>query len=278
MNPRESPKKYLFYDDLVRGAGLGHTMCCYIYGLELACKKNIIYMPDILRAGHSFNILDPGSIENFLGLPDCRQSRSDVQKKYPDLILNIPKTDQWSETIDAANFSQASKIFLKDCYKNKRRLVLNNLFKHDTINIAITIRRGDIVAPENQKGQHRNRLKNEEYYLDIAKLVIQENKLKNYHIHIYSDGSRNQKDQYVDTNNNPLDIKALFLNHFDAVSLYLGNNDPRVTMSHFQHCVAADYFIASISGFSRLISIFRTENTTYLPLHHQLNGQNHERI
>lgn len=282
MSTSEPKKKYLFYDDLVHGAGLGHTMCCYVYGLELAYKKNIIYMPDILRAGHGFDKLELGTIESFLGLPDHRQKRLAIKKEASHLIFNFPKTNQWSETVAFINFSQASKKFLKDSYQNKRRLLLDNLFETDVINIAISIRRGDIVSPENKTGLHKNRLKNEQYYIDIAKEVVNENKLKNYHIHIYSDGAKHQTDQYVDINNNPLDIKALFLNHFNKVSLYLGNNNPKVTISHFQHCIDADYFIGSVSGFSRLISIFRTGNTTYLPLVNKQEIKNkkqeHERI
>ena len=271
-------EKYLFYDALVRGAGLGHTMCRYIYGLELAQKKKMIYMPDIIRAGHGFHTLELGTIESFLGLPDYRQKRLDI-KKDSGLILNIPYQHELANaSIEIFNFSSESKAFLKDCFQNKRRLLFDNLFATDIINIAISIRRGDIVSPENKTGSHKNRLKNEQYYIDIAKAVVNENKLKNYHIHIYSDGARHQTDQYVDINNNILDIKQLFLNHFNSVSVYIANHKPKETMSHFQHCVDADYFIGSISGFSQLISIFRKKNTTYLPLHKESNGQKHKRI
>lgn len=277
-------EKYLFYDALVRGAGLGHTMCRYIYGLELAQKKKMIYMPDIIRAGHGFHTLELGTIESFLGLPDYRQKRLDI-KKDSGLILNIPYQHELANaSIEIFNFSSESKAFLKDCFQNKRRLLFDNLFATDIINIAISIRRGDIVSPENKTGSHKNRLKNEQYYIDIAKAVVNENKLKNYHIHIYSDGSRNWPDQYVDINDNPLNIKDLFLNYFDKVSLHLGKNDPKVAMSHFQHCTDADYFIGSTSGFSDLISILRAENTSYRPLFNrkglpsELKGKSYERI
>ena len=284
VNEQGIKQKYLFYDDLVYDAGIGHAMCCYVYGLEFAYKKNIEYMPDILRLGHGFNKAKLGTIESFLGLPDHRQNRLVIKKEAPHLILNFPKTTQRSETVAFINFSQASKKFLKDSYQNKRRLLLDNSFDPDVINIAISIRRGDVVCPTNVRGVHRHRLKNEQFYINVAKEVVNQNKLKNYHIHIYSDGSRNWPDQYVDINDNPLNIKDLFLNYFDKVSLHLGKNDPKVAMSHFQHCTDADYFIGSTSGFSDLISILRAENTSYRPLFNrkglpsELKGKSYERI
>ena len=59
-------KKYLFYDNIVRGAGIGHTLACYNYGLNMALEKGLEYLPCETTPGHN---LGPIGMERLLNLP-----------------------------------------------------------------------------------------------------------------------------------------------------------------------------------------------------------------
>lgn len=50
-----SNKKYLFYDNLVKGAGMGHALCCYAHGLKRSQSLDLKFMPTQLELGFGFS-------------------------------------------------------------------------------------------------------------------------------------------------------------------------------------------------------------------------------
>ena len=81
-------KRYLFYDNMVRSAGLGHTLMTYDSGLAQAIESNQIFLPCLMRFGH--NLGQSGFMEAGLGLDDCSNVRSLIKKKFPDEIEEVP--------------------------------------------------------------------------------------------------------------------------------------------------------------------------------------------
>ena len=85
-------KKYLIYNNLVRGSGLGHFFLSYNYGLDYSIKNNLEYLPALSRLGHGLGYTQ-GLVEEYLGLPICEEKRKEVLKNEFDLCEIVEYTN-----------------------------------------------------------------------------------------------------------------------------------------------------------------------------------------
>ena len=114
--------KYLFYDNIVRGSGLGHWLATYGAGYNLAKKENLQYMPAIAKVGHMDTgspARHPGRIEEFFGLKNYREVREELYKSNPDAIKHIPYTIDNPTVNFFSKESRSLRKYLKSKYYNK---------------------------------------------------------------------------------------------------------------------------------------------------------------
>ena len=255
-------KKYLFYDNLVRGAGIGHTLACYNFGLQESMAQKLIYLPLQMRAGHGLG--HTGLMENLLGLPECALCRSNLQTLEPEAIQKIELSSDAPPT--SADFSSTEKYFL-DHYKYKRISAPSHLNKKKT-NITISIRRGDIVR--DAAHQFKDRLLPDSYYVAALEYAIDLYNLRDFHITIYSDADWGKG--YVNEKGETASVDELFKKFKGTFAYIPGNsrNSPLNTLSTFQDCVDAEIFIGSISGFCQAISLYQRNGKLILPSHYKL--------
>ena len=254
-------KKYLFYDNIVRGAGLGHSLACYNYGLRKAITEGLIYFPSRIRAGHGLG--NKGLIESLLGLPNNESSRSLIKSLQPEAVV---ETNLEENPPTSSDFSSTEKFFL-DHYKYKNIIAPSYLDPAKT-NIAISIRRGDIASKAAK--QFQDRLLPDNYYVAALDYVIDLYNLNNFHITIYSDADGGTG--YINEEGEPSNIEELFGKFKNRVTYVPGNskNCPLNTLSTFQDCVDAEIFIGSISGFCQAISLYQRNGKLILPSHYKL--------
>ena len=242
--------KYLLYDNLVRGAGLGHLMNCYNYGLDYSIRENMQWVPIRIRCGHYLGS-SQHVIENELGLPIFEDSyRENIIKnhKYEHEKYN-PKYSPASESTELTG-----KI-LKDWYTTSRKGLSNKFLSQDKVNICISIRRGDIAASPNHS--MKDRLLPLSYYINMLEEIIKENSISKYRI-ILSTDLRGHRDCLVGMDNQPHSVEKIFKNHLsDLIFLPFCESDPDSNEYHtfdfFHTATASDFFIGSNSGFSHII-------------------------
>ena len=122
-----SNKKYLFYDNIVRGAGIGHTLACYAYGLHQAEQKGMIFLADKMNLGHGVK-----NVEKFLGLKDFTQERQELLKRNKDLISFQHYKKAEHPTILILNWPQEIKDYLCHRYHNHRKVTASHIKKNHT--------------------------------------------------------------------------------------------------------------------------------------------------
>tara|TARA_R100000808_G_scaffold24873_1_gene58987 strand:- start:29355 stop:30212 length:858 start_codon:yes stop_codon:yes gene_type:complete len=267
-----SKERYLFYDNLVKGSGLGHALCCYAHGLKLAQSLDLKFMPPQLELG--FGLSQPptgyvGLIEDFLGLPDVSTARLFIETHFPDSIKREKYTYAQHPAIPLKAFSQDFKEFLRDSFKQSRLPLPDRMFPQ-VLNIAISIRRGDLLLGNKlMSDEFRKRIRSDQFYVRAIKRILKTYKPKDYFLHLYSDGSRKNGD-YINEEGKPTDLKILLKEHHGKFNYYPSKEDALRTLTQFQNCIYADVFLGSISGFSELICTYRGDRPSYLPTHHSL--------
>lgn len=236
-------KTCLIYHDIVYGAGIGHTMACYNYGLNYSLEQNMIWVPKKLVPGHNLNTC--GRIfEEELGLPI-----------YTDeYIEDIKKSCNYKEVLKdthpgSADFKKTKPIFTqwyKDSRIDKTPMFLN---KHKT-NICMSIRRGDLAG----KPDHPMfiRLKPFDYYINALEDLITVNNISDFRL-IVSTDLRGHNNCLVDEMNKPHDVSSIFKKYADdLVFVPFREDEPQENQFHtfdfFHAAVAADYFIGYIPG------------------------------
>lgn len=257
-------KKYFFYDNLVKGAGLGHTVCTYAHALELAKTLNLEFLPCAITAGHGLQ-----KLEKFLGLKDCENKRASLEKSHPHQIQREPYTQGNHPALGFKSWSQATRDFFYKNYKESPDELETHL-DGSTTSIAVSIRRGDILRLSETNG-FRQRLRADEFYTHAVNEILKLYRPREYSLYIYSDGAPNGGN-YVNEKGKPTDLLELFASHKGRARAYLGRQNHIRTFTCLQNCIKADIFIGSISGFSDFISILRKGRNTYLPHpNHPLN-------
>ena len=199
-------RKFLFYDNLVKGAGLGHLLATYNYGLTLAQKSNLIFMPCEIICGHGFA---KGEVEKNLGLGDFKEQRKEILNWDFESIHHIPY--QRSDNPVCADFS-LTRDYFRQCY-SERKVFHKNLLNTDPeiTNITISIRRGDL-ATAGPSHPMWNRLKPSSWYLNTLEKVLDEHQIPSYRLLVFSDGDY-ETGQFADEYGQPENPKEVFKNH-----------------------------------------------------------------
>lgn len=250
-------KKYLFYDNIVISGGLGHILCNYAYGLNLADELNLEFLPIKMALGHGLKDAEP-----YLGLPQVEEKRNYLLKERSQEIHHIPyDASKPHPSICTVRWPTKIQNFFRNRYVT-HGLKLQNWLKHDCANIALSIRRGDILQ---MKSNFRSRLRPDSFYRNSIKKILSIHNFKKYFLHICSDGNR--KKAYVNEKGKKTSLKELFPSYHKNASFYLSEMDTLKTFLQFQNCINADVFLGSISGFSEVISTYRSGKNCYLPHH-----------
>lgn len=239
-------KRYLFYDNIIKGAGIGHTLACYAYGLNLSRQKGINFLADRMILGHGVK-----NLEEFLGLKDFRQERERLLKSNKELIFfNNYKMGE-HPAIPILSWPRNVKKYFYDRY-HKHRKVANSHIQKGCFNIAVAIRRGDIINNPNLK----DRVLPDSYYRERVNCVLNKLNPSSYRINIYSDGAQNSN-SYINEDGKKTSLKKILPELHSEARLYLGEYKHEKTFEMIQNCVQSDYFIGSKSGLSKLIMIYR---------------------
>lgn len=253
-------KRYLIYDNIVRGAGIGHTMASYNYGLDYARRNNLEWMPRKITAGHRLG--HSRCFESELGLPIISNTERDKVIKNKNMIEHVKYNNTGSPP--CWDFTLTGPIYRK-WYHQSRRERSSAFISPEKDNICISIRRGDLANNPDHPMWYR--LSPLDDYVSLLNKVISQNNITDYRLIISTD-LVDRRDTLVDRYNNPKDISVVFNEHLsDIIFLPFCESDPIESQSHhtfdfFHNCIAAQYFIGSHSGFSNTIrDIYRTGNS-----------------
>lgn len=255
-------KKYLIYDNLVRGSGLGHFLLTYNYGLNYAIKNELEYLPIQCKLGHGLGH-PAGLVEKHLGLPICNKKRKEVLENELDLceVIKYQRTNPC-----LGDFTSTIKFF-KNRYFNEAAEV-PIFIDQNKFNISVSIRRGDLMG--NIEG-YKNRLSSSSD--DYFKRIINKNipSHDNYNIHIFSDGD-GLTDSYIDDKGlahsfkemcNILSIPQDKTQYHTSYSKKYGDPeyDASLLFSTIKSCALSNLFIGSYSSFSSVIILYRDKKS-----------------
>ncbi|MFT4203275.1 MAG: hypothetical protein QM610_05120 [Chitinophagaceae bacterium] len=228
------------------GAGIGHQMANWIAGYWYARQFGLqfAHIP-----------FAPEKWERFLGFGAHESNVSDLRKNGYKMI-RIPLFDEANENevrlvkkiIDAYGNKKVVFICEQDQYYKDQFGVTEDLrqkfynaesraadqlvFNKAHFNIALHVRRGDIVAGKDENPNLQMRFQDNAYFVEVLKRALAEVKEnKTIDIYLFSQGQ-------------PEDFKAF--NQFDNLHLCLDMN----AMDSFLHMVYADALITSKSSFS----------------------------
>ena len=273
-------KKYLFYDNILRGGGLGHALFSYNKGLKKAINSEQIFLPSTMALGHGCG--DNGFAESALGLPFSPPLRSIIRDSFPHEIEHVPYNPLTSSEVEE-DFSLTRDYFLSH-YKN-RKIICTNHAHSALINITMTIRRGDIACGKHIYGKAHPmvpRLLPDSYFQEVLEYVLEAYQIKDFYLTIYSDGDMKElwiekgkpfdgdlKENYVNEKCEPIDIYKLFNKYKGRVNYFPSQASAPNTLEKIQNCIASDIYIASVSGFSEVISLYKTTGLSVFPSTHR---------
>lgn len=201
-------KKYLIYNNVVRGAGLGHTMCCYNYAVQMAINQNCELIVPRLVLGH--NLGNNFEFETFFGL-----DRFDENKIKELMLLNKDNIEliEYNSLNPCSGSFLKSKIFFYEKYLTAQKTNFTKYKNHNNpnkTNISIHIRRGDIVRNKSKAIYYNSRILPDLWFkqsLDSL-LRLKDLKSKDININIYSETQPNGI--YHNENAEPFDLKKIF--------------------------------------------------------------------
>ena len=123
-----------------------------------------------------------------------------------------------------------------------------------------------------------DRLLPDSYFQEVLEYVLEAHQIKDFYLTIYSDADMKElwlekgkpfdgdwKENYVNEKCEPIDIYELFSRHKGRVNYFPSQASSPNTFSQIQNCIASDICIASISGFSELISLYKTTGLIIFP-------------
>jgi hypothetical protein len=223
------------------GAGIGHQIANYISGLHYARYMGLVFVhtpfydvkwEKLLGFGENeIQIKDLKKIKK-RRLPIFEEKKTDLQKRIIDSykgenVIFIEEQDQYYKN------SYTEMAFLKQKFHNaKARKEDKLIYSKDNLNIAIHIRRGDIMIDSKVNPVYEKRFQDNSYYVNALNCIIDNIKTeKNICVYIYTQGNEEDFSEFKDFNNI---IFCLDMNQYDS----------------FLHLVYADILLTSKSGFS----------------------------
>jgi|GEM_PF-6305472 len=258
-------KKYLIYHDVVQEAGLGNTLLCYNYALNMAAVNHQELIVSRCIAGHGLG--NNFEFESFFGL----DQHSDSWIRYfTNINCNESEIIEYSYTYSSrkqrSNFSE-SKLFFKEKYENtvsEKAKIFKNHNVSDKVNIAIHIRRGDMVGDEQSVKIYKDRILSDEWFKNaLYKLIeIKKYNMKDLNINIYSELQPNGV--YYNENGTPSDLRKTF--DFDNCTFYLNVNMYECAYN----MINADLFLGGYpKSIPMIISLYRDffDRESYMDWH-----------
>jgi hypothetical protein len=245
-------KRYLLYKNMVRGSGIGHMLMCYNNAIYLAMNKNLQLIVPRCVLGH--NLGADFNFERFFGLDQYDNNYiNNLIKNNFDEIEIIEYIDNGGE--QSNDFTLTKKYFIERFLKtiNKKEEIYNNHNVSNIINIAMHIRRGDIVSKKTLDHYKKEnfRIFSDEWHKRAIEYVLKIKGLskKDIHLNIYSE--LQDDGFYYNENGVPTDIYKLFDEY--NCNFYLSKN----MWECLYNMIAVDIFIGSRSGIPITASFFR---------------------
>lgn len=229
-------------------------------------------------------------LNRMLDLKNLLPSREDVEKKIqrgeiklidlPEFEIHIPSNqhedDEIYQSVDQFIRSHAgpniafrirnnrfgdyeyasTRSWFIDAYNKARKsFPLTLSYRPDKLNIAIHIRRGDLL-PGRQFSDLSSRMLPDEWYLQVIDAALN-NPSKPVALHIFSEG---QDGQYYSENGTPFSWREHFKQSPHEVHEHIDSD----FLSTFHHLIHADILIGSKSGMSHLAGML-SEHIKLMP-------------
>jgi hypothetical protein len=256
----------------------------------------------IMRGRKAYETHNIGNDLNFLlNLKDRLESRELIENKIkrgeiklvtlPDFNIENPSINQNDDlvykTIDqfiqsypgsniafkiSKNFSGDSEYgttrdwFLESYYSARKKFPIGLEFDMSKINIAIHIRRGDLL-PGRQFSDLSTRMLPDSWYKKILDSVLK-NTSEKISIHIFSEGVNGQ---YRTENGTPFSWKTEFSNKGFETHEHIDSN----FLHTFHHLIQASVLIGSKSGMSHLAGMLSNQVKIMPKMWHSYKGTNH---
>jgi len=202
-------------------------------------------------------------------IPSNEQNDDEIYAQVDQFIQSYPESNI-AFKISNNRFGDyeyaASRNWFIEAY-SKARLTqpLPLLFDSNKINIAVHIRRGDLL-PGRQFSDLSSRMLPDSWYLKILEAAT-ENTLNNIAIHIFSEGSNGQ---YHSEHGSPFSWKEHFKSRPFEVHEYIDSD----FMGTFHHLLNADLLIGSKSGMSHLAGTLGNQIKIMPTMWHSYRGAN----
>jgi hypothetical protein len=234
-----------YYTSIISKDGFGaqyqRIIQTYIY-----CNMNnlnFVYNPlDQVEHNYDNDNEYNNKLENLMNLKNNIKNIKENEMNIEVLDYGSQVRYQFEDKIDEYCNSEHMQ-FIKQCFwENKNK----NFFNNDKINVAVHIRRENIV--DNGQAEERVTTPNH-YYLNIMNLIRQKNKDKNVLFHIYSQGNIEQFQELERED-------VLFYLNEDIIPTFIG-------------MVSAKILVISPSSFSYSAALISDGEIYYKPFWHK---------
>lgn len=249
------------------GAGIGHQMANWMAGFYAAKFFNLKFAH--IPFANQHHPLKADKWETFLGFGLGRKTYTDVrQEGYKTVLLPLFNYDDMRQVevirgIISAYANQKAVFFceqdqflrnlplvMEDCQRKFEATPARKndrvLYTEDNFNIAIHIRRGDIMTNMSDNGLTKRILGNDYYYNVLQNAMRIISTPKPIHVYLFSQG---RKDDYPEFSQVP---NLHWCLDMDAISSFL-------------HFVRADLLITSRSSFSYKPALLNREGVKLVP-------------
>jgi hypothetical protein len=204
-----------------------------------------------------------------LQIPSNDLNDSDVYDEINEFINSHPENDivfKLPKRRHADYEYQSSRHIFLEAYKIGR---LNNPipieFSSQEINVAVHIRRGDLL-PGRQYQDLRDRMLSDEWYMKILDLIIQHLSNEKITLHIFSEGVNGQ---YLNERGQPFSWSKNFSSHQNILVREWVDSS---FIKSFHHLINADVLIGSKSGMSHLAGMFNNQLKIMPKMWHSYRG------
>lgn len=127
MSMAKGDKKYLLYDNIVRGAGIGHSLCCINYAMQLSLKNKLQLLLGKVIITHGMN----GCHQKLFGFPDYSRAWEKISQDSPELAEFVPCDPPTA--LASSDFTLTKKSFLYLFNQNEPNVEWKNLLDHQLL-------------------------------------------------------------------------------------------------------------------------------------------------
>lgn len=204
-----------------------------------------------------------------IDIPSNEQNDDEVYQEIDRFIQNNPDSNiafKISRNLSGDCEYGLTRAWFLNAYSKARELYpIPLLFNPNKLNIALHIRRGDLL-PGRQFSDLSSRMLPDAWYLEILNTVLN-NSVSPIAIHIFSEG---KEGQYYSERGNPFSWKEHFQNSGHDVYEHI-DTDFKTT---FHHLIYADVLIGSKSGMSHLAGMLGEQVKLMPHMWHSYRGSN----